>query len=185
MNRYQDLSTFSMPTGFRGRSKWIVQAWWIVEKILFQSSPQGLYGWRVFLLRSFGARIGKNVIIRPSVSVTYPWNLSVGDFSWIGDDVVLYTLGKIIIGNHTVVSQRTYLCAGSHDYAQVTFPITGCPIVIDDQCWLATDVFVAPGVTIGFGTVVAARSTVTRNLPGGVIAMGSPAKAVKDRRYQD
>ena len=102
-------------------------------------------------------------------------------YSWIGDEVVLYTLGNIKVGNHTVISQRSYLCAGSHKIEDVQFTITSQPIEIGDQCWIATDVFVCPGVKIGFGTVVGARSTVTSDLPPGVIAYGSPAKPAKTR----
>jgi putative colanic acid biosynthesis acetyltransferase WcaF len=179
--KYQDLSLFVVPPGFRGRPAWLVQLWWIVETFLFRTSPQVFYRWRAFLLRCFGAKIGKGVMVRPSVSVTYPWKLSVGDYSWIGDEVVLYTLGNIKVGNHTVISQRSYLCAGSHKIEDVQFTITSQPIEIGDQCWIATDVFVCPGVKIGFGTVVGARSTVTSDLPPGVIAYGSPAKPAKTR----
>ena len=98
LRKYQDLSKFEVSKGFRGRSKITVQLWWIVEKTFFAMSPQFFYGWRRFLLRLFGAKIGKKVIIRPSVTTTYPWKLSIGDYSWIGDDVVLYSLGNIIIG---------------------------------------------------------------------------------------
>lgn len=170
-----------MPPGFRGRPAWLVQLWWMAQALLFRPSPQALYGWRVFLLRCFGANIGKDVKIRPSVSVTYPWKLRIGDYSWIGDEVVLYTLGNITLGSHTVVSQRSYLCAGSHAINDVSFAITNLPIEIADQCWIASDVFVCPGVRIGLGTVVGARSTVTADLPPGVIAYGSPAKPVKSR----
>lgn len=179
--QYQDLSKFELPLGFRGRSAVVVQAWWIVEKTLFSLSPQAMYGWRAFLLRCFGAKIGRSVIIRPSVSVTYPWKLRIGDYSWIGDDVVLYTLGEIEIGSHSVISQRSYLCAGSHDYTDIGFAITNPPISISDQCWVASDVFICPGVSIGTGTVVGARSTVTKSLEGGVIAYGAPARIVGRR----
>lgn len=120
-------------------------------------------------------------MIRPSASVTYPWKLSIGDYSWVGDEVVLYTLGNITLGSHTVVSQRSYLCAGSHKIEDFQFTITNQPIEIGDQCWIASDVFVCPGVKIGDGAVVGARSTVTGDLPSGFIAYGSPAKAVKPR----
>lgn len=178
---FQDLSRFVLPRGFRGRPAWFVQLWWAVETLLFHSSPQFLYGWRVFLLRCFGAKIGKGVKIRPSASITYPWKLSIGDYSWIGDDVVLYTLGNISIGRSAVISQKSYLCTGSHEIGTAEFTITEASITIEDQCWVAADVFVFPGITIGFGTVVAARSTVTHDLPSGVIAYGSPAKPGKLR----
>lgn len=92
--------------------------------------------------------------------ITYPWKLTLGDYAWVGDDVNLYTLGEITIGAHSVISQKSYLCTGSHDHASQHFTINATPIVIGEKCWLATDVFVAPGVTIGYGTVVGARSSV-------------------------
>ena len=164
---WQSLDKFHVPPGFRGRPGWFVQLWWLVQTTLFRGSPQVLYGWRRGLLRAFGARIGRGVIIRPSVQVTYPWKLRIGDHAWIGDNVVLYTLGEIEIGAHAVVSQRSYLCTGNHDYTRPTFDIYAKPIVIGEQVWLATDVFVAPGVDIGTGTVVGARSSVFESLPGG------------------
>tara|TARA_R110002072_G_scaffold96968_10_gene213108 strand:+ start:231 stop:782 length:552 start_codon:yes stop_codon:yes gene_type:complete len=178
---YQDLNKFKLPKNFRGKSPIVVQLWWLVQSILFNTSPQFLYGWRNFLLRLFGAKIGKKVIIRPSVKVTYPWKLSIGDYSWIGDNVDLYTLGEINIGNNVVVSQRSYLCTGSHDYLQEGFPIYQKPINIRDQVWIATDVFIAPGITIGKGSVVGARSSVFKNIPSNKVCAGSPSKIIRER----
>ncbi len=178
---FQNLNTYRTPENFRGRSKITVQLWWMVQATLFALSPQVLYPWRRFLLRIFGAKIGRKVIIRPSVKITYPWKLTVGDYSWIGDEVVLYSLGEITIGANAVVSQKSYLCTGSHDYDKQEFPIYSKPITIEDQCWLATDVYVAPGVTIGKGTVVGARSSVYKDLPAGKVCVGNPVKIIKDR----
>ena len=177
----QQLNTFKLPKNFRGKNAFIVQTWWLVQTLIFKNSPQFLYGFRRFLLRLFGAKIGKKVIIRPSVKITYPWKISIGDYSWIGDDVVLYSLGEIEIGCNTVISQRGYICTGSHDYSQLDFPIFAKKITIKDECWLATDVFVAPGMTIEKGTVVGARSSVYKDLPANKICMGNPAKIIKDR----
>lgn len=177
----QRLDQFKLPPNFRGRSGAWVQLWWLVQALFFKTSPQVLYGWRRFLLRAFGAKIGRNVIIRPSVTVTYPWKVTIGDYSWIGDDVVLYSLGEINIGNNVVISQKSYLCGGSHNYTKPDFPILSQKITIEDECWLATDVYVSPGVTIAQGTVVGARSGVFKDLPAGKVCMGSPAKIVKDR----
>jgi putative colanic acid biosynthesis acetyltransferase WcaF len=179
--RYQDLSKFRMPSNFRGRPGWYVQLWWLTEWMLFHPSPQFCYAWRAFLLRCFGATVGKDVIIRPSVTVTYPWKFSVGDYSWIGDDVVIYSLADISIGSNSVVSQKSYLCGGSHDMSDRAFRITSEPIVIEDECWIASDVFICPGVTIAFGSVVGARSTVTKNVPAEKIMMGTPARIVGQR----
>lgn len=180
----QNLNSYKNPKNFRGKSKIKVQLWWIVQAIFFKTSPQVLYYWRRFLLRSFGAEIGKGVLIRPSVKITYPWKIKIGDYSWIGDDVVLYSLGEIEIGNNTVISQRSYICTGSHDYNKVDFPIYAEKIVVEDGCWLATDVFVAPGITIEKGTVVGARSSVFKDLEAFSIYVGSPAQFIKKREVE-
>ncbi len=177
----QELRGFSVPKNFRGGHPVKVQLWWAVQKTLFAWSPQILYRWRAFLLRLFGAKIGKGVVIRPSVKITYPWKLTLGDYVWVGDDAVLYTLGEIRVGANSVVSQKSYLCTGSHDYQSAHFDIYARPIVIGEKCWLATDVFVAPGVTIGDGAVVGARSSVFSALPGNVICRGNPAKVIRAR----
>ena len=144
-------------------------------------SPQFAYKWRNCLLRLFGANIGHNVIIRPTVRITYPWKLTVKDNAWVGDYVDLYTLGDITIGKNTVVSQKCYLCTGSHDYKSEAFDIYAKPIVIEDQAWVATDVFIAPGVTIGRGAVIGSRSSVYKDMPAGMICIGNPAKPIKPR----
>lgn len=179
--KYQDLSRFTMPIGFRGKSGVYVQLWWIVQSTLFAGSPQFMYAWRSFLLRLFGAKIGKGVIIRPSVRVTYPWKVDVGDYVWIGDNVELYSLGKITIGSHSVISQRSYLCTGGHNHNSISFDIFEKPITIAEEVWIASDVFVSPGVSIGRGVLVAARSSVFHDLPEGMICLGAPAKPVKKR----
>jgi putative colanic acid biosynthesis acetyltransferase WcaF len=180
--RYQDLSRFRLPPNFRGRHAAIVQLWWIVQATLFRLSPQLLYGWRRFLLRLFGARIGQQVLVRPTVEITYPWKLDIGDHSWIGDGVVLYTLGAIHIGAHSVVSQKSYICTGSHNPHRIGFDIFALPVWIGDECWIASDVFVAPGVSIGDGAVIGARSTVFDDMPAGMVCRGNPAKPVRLRR---
>ena len=179
--QFQDLSQFRMPKGFRGAPAFKVQLWWLVQASLFRWSPQIAYAFRAFLLRLFGAQIGRNTIIRPTVTVTYPWKVRIGDYAWIGDDAVLYSLGEIEIGAHAVVAQRSYLCAGYHDYKSIDFAIRSRPINIGAECWIAADTFIAPGVTIGVGTVVGARSTVLRDLPSGAMCAGSPCKVMGQR----
>jgi putative colanic acid biosynthesis acetyltransferase WcaF len=181
---YQQLNTFSVPPNFRGKSGVVVQLWWIVEALFFNTSPQVLYGWRRFLLRLFGAQIGKGVIIRPSVRTTYPWKVSIGDYSWIGDNVVLYSLGEIKIGSNTVISQKSYLCTGSHDFEKPTFDIFAKEIIIEDEAWIASDVFIAPGVKVGKGAVVGARSSVFKNIEGGYVYAGNPLRKIKRRKEE-
>ncbi len=173
--RYQDLSRFTVPAGFRGRSGPVVLAWQIVQATAFAMSPQPAYAWRRWLLRRFGARVGRGVLIRQSARVTYPWKVTLGDHCWIGDHAELYSLSEITIGRHAVVSQRSYLCGATHDHRDIAFPLVGRPIVIGEEAWVATDCFIAPGVRIGRGSIVAARSTVLRDVPEGVIVAGHPA----------
>lgn len=177
----QDLTRAKVPPGFRGRPAWFVQLWWIVQSLFFHPSPQFFYGWRRFLLRAFGARVGKGVLIRPSATVTYPWKLTIGDFSWVGDQATLYTLGEITIGSNTVVSQHCYLAAASHDYTVPTFDIYASPIHVESEAWLAAHVFVGPGVTVGRGAVVGARSVVLKDIPPLTVCAGHPVKIIGPR----
>lgn len=177
----QDLAASRLPPGFRGRSAIFVQLWWIAQATLVHGSPQVFYGWRRMILRLFGARIGKDVRVRPSVRITYPWKVEIGDHSWIGDGVELYSLGPIRIGSNAVVSQGSYLCAGTHDHRDKLFSIKGLPITVGNEAWIAAQSFIAPGVTIGAGAVVGARSLVLADVPAGMMAAGHPAR-IRGRR---
>ena len=178
---YQDLSSFNVPESFRGKSKVAIQIWWIVQGTLFSWSPQFLYSWRVFLLRLFGAQIGHDVKIRSTVKITYPWKVKIGNYSWIGDDCTLYSLGDITIGSHVAIAHKVYINTGGHEYNRKTFDIFFKPVVIEDECWITNDVYIAPGVSIGKGTIVSARSSVLKDLPSGKISVGTPAKPIKER----
>jgi putative colanic acid biosynthesis acetyltransferase WcaF len=178
----QRLDQHKIPKEFRGKSKLFIQLWWLAQATVINCSPQVFYGWRRFWLRLFGAQIGKKVLIRPSVKITYPWKVSIGDYSWIGDDVVLYSLGEIEIGSNTVISQKSYLCTGSHDYTKESFDIFSKKITVGNSCWLATDVFVAPGITISDGAIVGARSSVLSDINSKTINVGSPAKEIRERK---
>lgn len=177
----QNLKSFRLPPNFRGRPGWFVQLWWLVQATLFRWSPQFLYGWRRFLLRRFGAKIGEGVLIRPTVEVTYPWKLTIGDYSWIGDHAALYTLGEIEIGDNACISQHCYLAGAGHDYSKPTFDMVDKKITIEPEAWLATRVFVAPGITVGRGAVVGACSVVLKDLPAMMICAGNPAKPLRER----
>lgn len=180
----QRLDRFKLPSDFRGRSAAWCQLWWLVQSCLFATSPQFMYSWRCFLLRAFGAKIGQGVIIRSSVRVTYPWKLTIADHVWIGDNVDLYTLSEITIGVHAVISQRSYLCTGSHDPASRTFRIYAKPIVVKEGAWVAFDVFVGPGVTIGRNALIGARSSIFSNAEPDFVYTGSPARKIKKRIFE-
>lgn len=183
--RFQDLSRSKVPPGFRGRSGFTVLLWQTVQQTLFAWSPQPAYGWRRWLLRLFGAEVGKGVLVRPTARVTYPWKVKLGNHCWIGDNAELYSLGPISVGDNAVVSQRSYVCAATHDYKAITFPLVASAVVIEREAWVAADCFVAPGVTIGAGAIIAARSTVLRSVPPAAIVAGNPAEFKRSRSASD
>lgn len=184
MSKYQDLERFEVPCGFRGRSAVFVQLWWISQSILIGLSPQPLYRWRAFILRIFGAKLGKNVKIRPSARITYPWKVSLGDNVWIGDRTELYSLVDITIGDNSCISQGCYICTGSHDHTRVDFPYKCAPIHVSSEVWIAAGTFVLPGSKIGRGTVIGARSMVRGQIPGGRVMSGSPLQDLGKRELR-
>ncbi|MBD0267796.1 MAG: colanic acid biosynthesis acetyltransferase WcaF [Cyanobacteria bacterium Co-bin8] len=168
-----------------GRPKWVILLWWLVQAIVFPLTLHAAHSPRRFLLRLFGAQIGQAVVIRPTARFTYPWKVSIGDYSWIGDDVVFYSLDRITVGCNCVISQKSYLCTGSHDIQDPTFRLETSPVVIGNGAWLATDCFVGPGVSIGANTIVGARSSVFKSLPSGYICFGNPCQPKQARSYQN
>lgn len=171
---FVDLRKYDQSSFDRGRPGWYVLLWWLVQAIAFPLSPQPLYIFRVFILRLFGAKVGQGVVIRPTARFTYPWKVIIGDYSWIGDDVVLYSIDQINIGSQCVISQKSYLCTASHDIQDPAFGLKTASININNGVWVATDCFIAPGVTIGANTVVGARSSVFKSLPSGQVCWGNP-----------
>lgn len=154
---------------------------WGLIRPLFLFSPRPLFAWRVFLLRLFGAVVGRNVHIYNSATIYFPWNLEIGDYSAIGENACIYNLGPIKIGNKTTISQRAHLCAGTHDYIDPTFPLLKPPIIIADQVWICADAFIGPGVVISEGSVVGARAVVMNDVDPWQVVGGNPARFIKKR----
>lgn len=155
-------------------------AWGLVQP-LFRFSPRLLWGWRRWLLRRFGARIGRDVRIFPSVRITIPWNLAIGDDVGIGDGAILYALGPVSIGANATISQYAHLCAGSHEWRDATMPLTKPPIRIGARAWICADAFVGPGVDIGDGAIVGARAVVVKHVGPSEIVAGNPARTIGRR----
>lgn len=158
-------------------------AWHLVWLFLFRPTPRILHPWRCFLLRLFGAKLGKAVHPYPSARIWAPWNLEMGDHACLSEGVDCYCVDKIRIGAHSTVSQYSFLCTASHDYTQASMPLVTAPIVIGERVWITADVFVGPGVSIGDGAVVTARSSVLGDLPPWQVARGNPAVAYKPRKF--
>lgn len=156
-------------------------AWAFAYVLLFRPSPRPLHRWRNLLLRAFGAKLHPTARVYPKAKIWAPWNLVMGPHACIADDVDVYDVRPITIGESSTVSQYSYLCGATHDFEAPDHPLVPKPITLGRNVWIAADVFIAPGVTIHDGTVVGARSTVLTDLEGWVVAVGSPAKAVKPR----
>jgi putative colanic acid biosynthesis acetyltransferase WcaF len=159
--------------------------WLFVQATIYRMSPGRATAWRRWLLRLFGARMGLHAAVNGRTHIIHPWLLEMGDWSTLAGGVTVYNLGPIRIGNHSLVSQDVYLCAGSHDYRQSSLPLIKPPITIGNGVWICAGAFVCPGVTIGDNSVIAARSVVGRDVPAGVVAAGNPCRVVKQRDMSD
>lgn len=179
--RTADLSRYTASGQSLGRPAWFALLWWLVEATLFRGSLHHLYGFRNWLLRRFGATIGRGVKIRPDARFYYPWRVAIGDYSWIGNGAMLYSLAPITIGAHCIVSQEAYLNTGNHDITSPTFDLITQPIVIEDGAWVGARAFVNLGVTIGANAVIGAMSNVTKDMPAGMVCVGNPCKPIKPR----
>ena len=154
---------------------------WGLLQPLFRYSPRILFGWRRFLLSLFGARIGRKVNIYNSAVIYMPWNLDIGDWSSIGEHAFIYNLGRITIGKNVTISQRTHLCAGSHDYTKSDLPLLMPSIRIADQAWICADAFVGPGISVGVGAIVGACGVAVKDVGPWDIVAGNPARFIKTR----
>ncbi|MBR8829138.1 MAG: hormogonium polysaccharide biosynthesis acetyltransferase HpsU [Gomphosphaeria aponina SAG 52.96 = DSM 107014] len=179
-----DLRKYDQSGFDRGKAGWFILLWWLVQAIAFPLSLHNFNGFRCALLRLFGAKIGRGVVIRPTARFTYPWKVEIGDHSWIGDDVVFYSLDKITIGSHCVISQKSYLCTGSHNIEDEAFSLITAPINMGNGVWVATDCFIACGVNIGANTVIGARSSVFKDIPPQQVAWGNPCQPRYQRKCQ-
>jgi putative colanic acid biosynthesis acetyltransferase WcaF len=150
-------------------------AWGGAWLLLFRPSPTPLHGWRRFLLRCFGARIGPRAHPYPSARVWAPWNLTMEEGSCLGLQVEVYNVVPVHLGRWSIVSQRAYLCTASHDIRNPGFRLTGAPIRIGEHAWIAASAFVGPGVTVGNGAIAGACAVVTRDVPPRGIVAGNPA----------
>ena len=155
--------------------------WHTVYLFLFRPSPKVFYGWRRFLLRLFGATIHPTAKVFPSTKIWAPWNLTMDEYACLAFDVDCYAVAPIHIGAHATVSQYSYLCSASHDIHDPAMTLTTAPIRIGAGAWVCADVFVAPGVTIGDGAVVGARSSVFKDVPAMMVAAGSPCRLIGPR----
>ncbi len=163
----------------RGSGRLCELVWWVARCIFFDHRFPIPSVVKTKILRSFGAKVGRGVVIRSRVNITFPWRLHIGDYVWIGDEVLILNLAQVTIGSNVCVSQRAFLCTGGHDYRKQGFDLMTAPITVGDHCWVGAAVFVAPGVTLGEESVCAAGSIVVKDVPTGVVVGGNPAKVIR------
>lgn len=152
---------------------------WALVQPLFRLSPRPAWGWRRWLLRRFGAQVGSEVHVYPSVRITIPWNLTLQNDCAVGDRAILYALGPVQLGARVTISQGAHLCAGTHDITRADRPLLKPPITIGADAWVAADAFIGPGVTIGERAIVGARAVVMKDVAPDNIVAGNPARPIK------
>src|SRR5665213_2688541 len=164
-----NLSHYSSDKFDRGAGVIKEGLWLIASLILFRLCPFSFSALKRVTLRAFGASIGRNVTIKPQVKITFPWKLTVGNHVWLGEECWLLNLEHLVIGNHVCISQRAFVCTGSHNYKRVTFDLITRPITLEDGCWIGAGCWVGSGVTVGSHAVLTAGSVATINLvPSGI-----------------
>ncbi len=177
------LDTFDSRNFDRGRSR-LVEALWLNTSWFFVESWLPGSAWRSFLLRLFGAQIGRGVRLKPRLRVKFPWRLAIGDHVWLGEGVWIDNLAPVTVGDHCCISQGAYLCTGSHDWSCEDFALMTAPIALEGQCWIGAQAVVAPGVTLRQGAVLGLGAIAVSDLEPWSIYSGNPAILVRTRRVE-
>lgn len=160
--------------------------WTFVWAVFARPLPRSLgNGWKLFLLRLFGAKVHPKAVVYSSVRIYMPWNLEMDEYSCLSPEVDCYNVDKIKIGANSTVSQKTYLCTASHDITKSHNPLITAPITIKDQAWVGASVFIGMGVTIGQGAVVGATASVYKDVKPWTVVGGNPAKFIKKREIKE
>lgn len=175
------LREYQAGTFTRGASRGREAAWWLARSLFFAGWFPLPSRFRVWWLRLFGAEIGTGVVIRSRVNITFPWRLTIGDHVWIGEEVLILSLAPVRIGSNCCLSQRAFLCTGSHDHRKEAFDLITMPIALEDGCWVGAQVFIGPGVTLKSGTVCAAGAVVVKEAGPDVVIGGNPASVLSAR----
>lgn len=177
-----DLSAFEARRNFdRGRSNLVFAVWLVTKRVFFQTSIPWPSELKVCILRFFGAKIGRGVVIKPRVNIWFPWKLELGHHVWIGEEAVLLNFEPIIVGCNCCISQQSFLCAGGHNFRDVSFSYRNAPIRLGDGVWLQARAFLCPGVCIGAEAVVIACSLVKNDVPANSIYEGIPSLPLRTR----
>ena len=177
---FQDLNSYQLPDSWRCGSP-IQRILWIpLIRPLVASWIPGTF-WRQSLLRLFGASIGCGGRIKPRVCITAPWNLTIGDHCWLGEELWIDNLAKVVVGDHVCLSQGAYLCTGNHDFRSHQFDLRLGPITVQSEAWIAAYSVLGPGITVGAGAIVSLGAVALADVPAQAIVQGNPAVVVSQR----
>lgn len=176
-----DLSKFSTGKFQKGANLTLQALWFLTNALLVKASWNPFILPKIFLLRLFGAKIGKGCVIKNNVTIKFPWKLVVGENVWLGENCWLDNLDHITIGNNVCISQGALLITGNHDYTKVSFPYRNAPINIEDGAWIGAKAIVAPGVNIASHSIITLGSVCTKSTEPNMIYQGNPAVIVKKR----
>jgi putative colanic acid biosynthesis acetyltransferase WcaF len=178
-----DLSKYDNTWYYPG-NKVVCILWYFVNVVFFVSHIIPLSGLKVWLLKLFGAKVGRSVVIKPGVNIKYPWKLVIGDYSWIGEDVWIDNLEKVIIGSNVCISQGAMLLCGNHNYKKSTFDLIVGEIVLEEGAWVGAKSVVCPGVTLKSHAILAAGSVAAKTLDAYAIYQGNPAIKIRERKIE-
>jgi putative colanic acid biosynthesis acetyltransferase WcaF len=177
-----DLASFSTKGFDRGAGSLKEGLWLLVRLVLFQLCPLKFSGLKAAVLRCFGASVGRGVVFKPGLKITFPWKLTVGDHVWLGEECWLLNLAPITIESNVCISQRAFLCSGNHNYKSPAFDLITKPIRLESGAWIGASAFVGPGVTVGTHAVLTAGSVAAKDLQPYGVYQGNPAALTKMRR---
>ena len=179
------LATFNGSNFDKGAGFLKITLWYFVNALLVRASWNPFMGIKIVLLRMFGARIGKGLVIKNNVVIKSPWNLTVGDDCWLGEDCWIDNLDKVCIGNNVCISQGALLLTGNHDYTVSSMPYRNAAITLEDGAWIGAKAVVCPGVTVHRNAILTVGSVATKEMEENGIYQGNPAVRVRTRVLKD
>lgn len=183
MNPQTQLSSFSNTWYKPGRNVVVRCLWYFTNAAYFKSSFP-FNGFKIFLLRLFGAKIGNGLVLKPGVNIKCPWRLTIGNHVWIGEKVWIDNLGDIVIEDNVCISQGAMLLCGNHNYKKAAFDLIVKDITLKQGTWVGAKSVVCPGVIADAHSVLSVGSVATKNLEAYTIYRGNPAEATGKREIQ-
>ena len=181
MQNKTDLSKYNNSSYNSGKS-FIIRFLWYYTNIFFFKNPLNTFNFtKIFLLKLFGAKIGKGVVIKPSVNIKYPWRLQIGNYVWVGENAWIDNLADVEIGDNCCISQGAMILCGNHNFKKTTFDLITNKIILEEGVWIGAKSIIAPGITCKSHSILAVNSVATKNLIEYSIYQGNPAKKIKER----